>query len=204
MLFTPTRQYDDLLIRLLGNNRPELIDKVAIEIAEGSGADVARMRTRVDRVLLLAVDHQVARLEMRRHETPRFHLDRYIFEANGAAGKAQEKKWPRRSRSLTCRCSAASPSEHVGCQPLKSLKEGKAQPDANIPMAEKRELIAATLERMPAIEGQLNERIGVRAANLEKSHKRVRQAVALKVRQLTVAPQLPPDLLGVLVLQPVV
>jgi hypothetical protein len=32
----------------------------------------------------------------------------------------------------------------------------------------------------------------------------VRKAVSLKVRELTVKPQLPPDLLGILVLQPVV
>ena len=50
----------------------------------------------------------------------------------------------------------------------------------------------------------LYERIALRAAELEKSHKRVRQAVSLRVRELTATPQLPPDLLGLLVLQPVV
>ncbi|MFV0442145.1 MAG: helicase-related protein [Planctomycetaceae bacterium] len=79
-----------------------------------------------------------------------------------------------------------------------------AKPDANVPMAEKRELIQVALESWPALEGDLHKRIDARASELEKSHKRVRQAVAMKVRQLTVAPQLPPDLLGMLVLQPVV
>lgn len=79
-----------------------------------------------------------------------------------------------------------------------------AQPDANLPMAEKRELIEAALAAWPTLETTVRERIAARASELEKSHKRVRQAVALKVRQLTVSPQFPPDLLGLLVLQPVV
>jgi hypothetical protein len=80
----------------------------------------------------------------------------------------------------------------------------EAKPDANIPMAEKRSLVADALEVWPSRESALRERVARRAAELEKSHKRVRQAVSLRVRELTVAPQLPPDLLGLLVLQPVV
>ena len=79
-----------------------------------------------------------------------------------------------------------------------------ARPDANLAMAEKRELVDAALGAWPTIESTVRQRITARAAELEKSHKRVRQAVALKVRQLTVSPQFPPDLLGILVLQPVV
>jgi superfamily II DNA or RNA helicase len=79
-----------------------------------------------------------------------------------------------------------------------------ARPDANLEMPEKRELVAAALATWPAIESTVRQRITARAAELEKSHKRVRQAVSLKVRQLTVSPQFPPDLLGILVLQPVV
>lgn len=81
---------------------------------------------------------------------------------------------------------------------------GEARPDANLPMAEKRELISAALAQWPSLETALHAQIKARATELEKSHRRVRQAVALKVRQLIVAPQLPPDLLGILVLQPVV
>lgn len=79
-----------------------------------------------------------------------------------------------------------------------------ARPDANLPLAEKRELIAAVLDRWPAFEEDLRKRVAARGSELERSHKRVRQAVAIKVRELTVAPQFPPDLLGILVLQPVV
>jgi len=77
-----------------------------------------------------------------------------------------------------------------------------AAPDANVPMAEKRELVTAALDEWPALEHAVRTRIEARAAELEASHRRVRQAVSLKVRRLTVAPQLPPDLLGLLVLQP--
>jgi superfamily II DNA or RNA helicase len=80
----------------------------------------------------------------------------------------------------------------------------EANPDANIGMPEKQQLIASALGDWPALEPLINEQIKDRAAALEKSHKRVRQAVSLKVRQLSLAPQFPPDLLGILVLQPVV
>jgi superfamily II DNA or RNA helicase len=90
----------------------------------------------------------------------------------------------------------------TGDEALRLLREAK--PDANVPLAEKRHLIETALAALPDLEAALRERIEARAAELEKSHKRVRQAVALKVRQLTVVPQLPPDLLGILVLQPLV
>lgn len=50
----------------------------------------------------------------------------------------------------------------------------------------------------------IRDRIVRRADELTAAHKRVRQAVALQVRRLAVKPQFPPDLLGLLVLQPVV
>ena len=39
---------------------------------------------------------------------------------------------------------------------------------------------------------------------LTEAHRRIRQAVSMKVRGLTVKPQFPSDLLGLLVLQPLV
>ena len=78
-----------------------------------------------------------------------------------------------------------------------------AKPDVNVPMPEKRQLVEAMLADWPALEAALRGRIETRAADLEESHKRVRQAVAMKIRGLTVTPQYPPDLLGLLVLQPV-
>jgi len=80
----------------------------------------------------------------------------------------------------------------------------EAKPDANIAMPEKRELIEAALSAWPTFEGPLREHIAARADELEASHRRIRQAVSLRVRELEVAPQFPPDLLGILVLQPMV
>jgi len=85
-------------------------------------------------------------------------------------------------------------------QALRLLADAK--PDANLPMPDKRELIEKTLAHWPHMEKSLREQITARAAELERSHKRVRQAVSLRVRELSVKPQFPPDPLGVLVLQP--
>jgi hypothetical protein len=64
--------------------------------------------------------------------------------------------------------------------------------------------LADAASAWPAYDVSLRERIKTRAAELERSHKRVRQIVSLRVRALTVTPQLPPDVLGLLLLQPVV
>lgn len=77
----------------------------------------------------------------------------------------------------------------------------EAKPDANVPMEEKRRLIKAALSHWPTVEAALQPRIKARGVELEQAHKRIRQAVSLHVRELAVRPQLPPDLLGVLVLQ---
>ncbi len=78
----------------------------------------------------------------------------------------------------------------------------RAQPTANIPMGEKRELVTMALDAWSQVEQALKPRIQARAAELETAHKRVRQAVKLRIRELSVRPQLPPDLLGLLILQP--
>lgn len=78
----------------------------------------------------------------------------------------------------------------------------KATPDANLPMTEKRELVRHALQLWPSLEEPVRSVVDARAAELEKSHKRVRQAVGMRVRELDVKPQLPVDLLGVFVLQP--
>jgi superfamily II DNA or RNA helicase len=79
----------------------------------------------------------------------------------------------------------------------------EAKPDANVPRKEKRKLIEVALsDWRQTVEAVLPPRIKARAVELEQSHKRIRQAVSLRVRELAVKPQLPPDLLGILVLQP--
>ena len=80
----------------------------------------------------------------------------------------------------------------------------KAQPDANIGNEEKQELTAAALASYEKLDPAIRQTIQRRADALTEAHRRIRQAVALKVRGLTVKPQMPPDLLGLLVLQPLV
>jgi hypothetical protein len=89
-----------------------------------------------------------------------------------------------------------------GADALRLLADAKA--DANIPMAEKRELVDAALKAWPSLQPQVQKLIETRAAELEASHKRIRQAVSLRVRELKLVPQLPADLLGILILQPMV
>lgn len=91
-----------------------------------------------------------------------------------------------------------------------------AQPDANVPPGEKRDLIEATLAQIGewkahaeawgadgAVQQAMRQRLTQRAAELTTAHRRIRQAMRLRIRDLKVQPQFPPDLLGVLALQPV-
>ena len=80
----------------------------------------------------------------------------------------------------------------------------KAHADANIRDEEKRELTAAALAGYEKLDAPIRQTIQGRADALTEAHRRIRQAVSLKVRGLTVKPQMPPDLLGLLVLQPLV
>jgi superfamily II DNA or RNA helicase len=99
----------------------------------------------------------------------------------------------------------------------------EAKPDANIALTEKRELVERALASLGdwsaiasseqraesggqrvGVPGYVRERLIQRARELEAAHRRIRQAVSLRVRGLEVKPQFPPDLLGILVLQPVV
>jgi superfamily II DNA or RNA helicase len=79
-----------------------------------------------------------------------------------------------------------------------------AHADANIRDEEKLELTAAALAGYQKLDSAIKQTLQGRAEALTEAHRRIRQAVALKVRGLTVKPQLPPDLLGLLVLQPLV
>jgi hypothetical protein len=104
---------------------------------------------------------------------------------------------------VACTTGASDASQWLDdTEALRLLAE--ARPDANVPMAEKRALVADALKVWPEYEAALRQRIDTRTTELASSHKRVRQAVSLRVRELTVTPQLPPDLLGLLILQPVV
>ncbi len=79
-----------------------------------------------------------------------------------------------------------------------------ARADANIGDAERKELVDAALRAWPRMDSAIQKQVDQRAQALVESHRRIRQAVSMRVRGLSVVPQLPPDLLGMLVLQPLV
>jgi len=84
----------------------------------------------------------------------------------------------------------------------------EARPVENIPEAEKRELVEYALGLIkPWVddpEGPWARLLAARAAELEAVHRRLRRVVGEHARGLAVEPQGPPDVLGLLVLQPVV
>jgi len=98
-----------------------------------------------------------------------------------------------------------SPQNIVWLSPEESLKLlSIASPDENIPLSEKKELVEMELESWGKREGDVVDILRERARELLESHKRIRKELAMGVRDLGIEPQLPPDLLGILVLQPVV
>ncbi|HWP48585.1 MAG TPA: helicase-related protein [Candidatus Limnocylindrales bacterium] len=114
--------------------------------------------------------------------------------------------------------SGADPADAEWLEPGDALELlAETKPDANIPLAEKRELVERALQGIGdwraangewgtdhPLQSAIRDRVARRAAELTDAHKRIRQAVSLRVRGLEVKPQFPPDLLGILVLQPVV
>jgi len=87
-----------------------------------------------------------------------------------------------------------------GDQPLALLEQ--ARPEVNLPLEERRELVGRALQEYGTLQSQIHPRIDERGKELLESHKRIRKAVLMHTRGLTVTPHFPPDLLGMLVLQP--
>ena len=94
--------------------------------------------------------------------------------------------------------------------PARALELLTAQPEANIPLSEKKELVSELLNETARLlsdgsgTNHLRRILEGRAAELEQAHRRVRRSVGQPVRRLTVQPHWPPDLLGLLVLQPII
>ena len=79
-----------------------------------------------------------------------------------------------------------------------------AHADANIGDAERAELVTKALKGWLHLDSDIQSRVQERADALIESHRSIRQAVSMRIRGLSVKLQLPPDLLGLLVLQPLV
>jgi superfamily II DNA or RNA helicase len=76
-----------------------------------------------------------------------------------------------------------------------------AQAAANVPLAERQEVLAETLSWWPDLQPKLGEVLDERARQLQESHQRIRSLLSRK--PVRIEPQTPPDLLGVVVLLPV-
>jgi superfamily II DNA or RNA helicase len=94
---------------------------------------------------------------------------------------------------------ASAPHWLPEAEALRLLAE--ARPDANLPLEQKKAILAATLDAYPSLEAALRTRVEARARELTEAHRRIRQAVRLRVRDLTVEAQWPVDVLGVVVLE---
>jgi len=77
------------------------------------------------------------------------------------------------------------------------------KPEANIPEAERHEILTGTLRQWDSIQLQVHEKIEQEAVALGEAHRRVRKSIEIALRGLAVTPHLPPDLLGVLVISPI-
>lgn len=76
-----------------------------------------------------------------------------------------------------------------------------AAASANVPPAEKKALLAETIDWWDDLQPQLNDVLERRAGAIERSHVRLRKVIGQK--KVRVEAQTPPDLLGVVVLLPV-
>jgi superfamily II DNA or RNA helicase len=88
------------------------------------------------------------------------------------------------------------------------LKEVDAQrlldtrePTTNVPLAEKKEVLAETLSALPGLESFWQKLLQERRRLLEESSTRIRKL--LRQQKLTIEPNFPPDVLGILVILPV-
>lgn len=84
----------------------------------------------------------------------------------------------------------------------------RSKPVGNIPEGEKRELVTFALELLqPWLEredGPIYRLLSERAEELSEAHRQLRRTLGERIRGLSLLPQWPPDVLGILLLQPAV
>jgi ATP-dependent helicase/DNAse subunit B len=77
-----------------------------------------------------------------------------------------------------------------------------ASPVADMPFERKRRQLQKLIERLSELEPSFRELANDRARALQESHERVRAIARASKRKVQVEPQLPPDIIGVYILQP--
>lgn len=109
-----------------------------------------------------------------------------------------------------------SPSAGKWLEPEAALRLlAEAQPSGNIEDARKAQLLRDVLRHLPgrregqeerevnlAVSKELKRVLECRAKELLESHKRIRQELQMKIKGMKVEPLYPPDILGVLILEP--
>jgi superfamily II DNA or RNA helicase len=90
-------------------------------------------------------------------------------------------------------------------EPAEALHLLDGQLDAvSVPAAERQEVLRETLGWWPCLEGPLAKLLSERAARLAEEHGRLADMVGSAAKLMQIEPQMPPDLLGLVVLLPVV
>jgi hypothetical protein len=79
----------------------------------------------------------------------------------------------------------------------------EARASVSITPQERQSRLRSTLDMWPELQNDLTELIHERSHHLQTAHRRVRSAVGLSRRGVTVQEHLPPDLLGLTVLMPI-
>jgi superfamily II DNA or RNA helicase len=160
----------------------QALDQTGSPVAARCGAIRTRQVQRLTTLLLLR-----ARFQLVQPRRPPLLAEEVLVTGFVGFGHAQEVPW------LT---------------PDQTLPLLTAEPSANLPDAVKKELVAGMLDQIrplvqaPPEGNPLHTLLQERAQQLRETHRRIRQAVSERVRGLEVQPYWPPDILGLLVLQP--
>jgi hypothetical protein len=160
----------------------QALDQTASPVAARCGAIRTRQVQRLTALLLLR-----ARFQLIQPRRSPLLAEEVLVTGFAGFGNAQEVPW------LT---------------PDQALPLLTAEPSANLPDAEKKELVAGMLDQIrplvqaPPDGNPLYALLQERAQELREAHRRIRQSVSERVRGLEVQPYWPPDILGLLVLQP--
>ncbi len=169
----------------IGRNHPliEALAEYLFDAAFYHSKDIAVSRCGVIRtdevnirttLLLLRLRY---RFYERKNDTPNLAEETYVFGFKGIMPKIE----------------ILSPKEAYAL--LDTVK-----PTANVPLAEKEEVLEEIFTDWPSIQELLKEAVNQRAQKLSSSHQRIRRLI--KRKRIKVEPYFPPDLLGVLVVLP--
>lgn len=112
------------------------------------------------------------------------------------------KQQPMLAEECLLRGFLRSPSNPEWMDPDELQSLLTASPVADMPFERKRRQLQKLIERLSELEPSFRELANDRARALQESHERVRAIARASKRKVQVEPQLPPDIIGVYILQP--